>query len=154
MRRMSPLRWIWVALLIVTALTACSGAPKLSDDGRLVRDVHALIGELERAYERRDRPAFMAGVAAQFPGRDALQGSADAAFERFSHIELALTVERVHLEGKTATVYLHWDGQWRASADQPIVRQGTARFVVDAEIRPLLTAVLGDNPFAVSPARL
>lgn len=149
MRRMS--RWRCIALLVVTALTACSGTPKLSDDGRLVRDVNALIGELERAYERRDRPALMDGVAALFPARDALQRSAEAAFERFNHIELALTVERVHLEGKTATVYLHWDGLWQVSADQPITRQGTARFVIDSETRPLLTAVLGDNPFAARP---
>ncbi len=141
-----------MALLIATALTACSSAPKLSDDGRWVRDVHALIVDLERAYERRDQSAFMDDVAAQFAGRDALQRAAETTFERFDRIELAFTVERVHLENTTATVYLHWDGQWRASAGQPFVRQGTARFVVDAAPRPLLTAVLGDNPFIAGPA--
>lgn len=142
-----------IVLLIVTVLTACSGAPKLSDDGRVVRDVHALILDLERAYEGRDRAALMAGVAAQFSERDALDRAAEATFARFDQVELVLTVERIHLEKKTATVYLHWDGQWRQSADPPIARQGTARFVVDAEPRPLLTAVVGDNPFAAGSAR-
>jgi hypothetical protein len=129
-------------------LSACSSAPKLSDDGRLVRDVNALVVELGRAYEQRDIGALMAGVATQFPEREALQRGAEATFERFDRIELTLTIERVHLEGKTATVFLHWDGQWRTSAAAPVIRQGSARFVVDTDHGPTLAAVLGDNPFS------
>jgi ketosteroid isomerase-like protein len=139
-------------LLVIMALSACSSAPKLSDDGRLVRDVDAFVAELGRAYEHRDLTALMDGVATQFPEREALQRTAEAVFDRFDNIDLALTVERVHLEGKTATVYLHWDAQWRAAGGAPIARQGTARFVVETDDRPVLTAVLGDNPFAASPS--
>lgn len=149
MRRM--LGWSRAAVAAMIVLSACSSAPKLSDDGRLVREVNALVAELGRAYEQRDATALMAGVATQFPERDALQQAAEAAFGRFDRIELALTVERVHLEGEIATVFLHWDAQWRTSATAPIVRQGTARFVVDTEHRPALVAVVGDNPFSPAP---
>ncbi len=132
-------------------LSACSGAPKLSDDGRLVRDVNVLVTELGRAYEQRDITALMDDVATQFPERDALRRAAEAAFGRFDRIELTLIVERVHLEGTTATVFLHWDGQWRASSAAPIIRQGTARFVVDTAQSPALVAVSGDNPFSPAP---
>lgn len=151
MRRMS--RWgLTALLLILTVSSACSSAPKLSDDGRLVRDVTALIGELERAYEQRDERGVMAGVAEDFPDRDAFRRNVAATFERFDRIELTPTIERVHLDGKSATVSLHWDAQWTVSGKAPIARQGTARFVVDAEGRPALTAVLGDNPFTAGAA--
>ncbi|MEW6682611.1 MAG: hypothetical protein AB1451_06765 [Nitrospirota bacterium] len=136
----------------MSALYACSSAPKLSDDGRLVRDVAALVAELERAYEHRDGAALMSGVATQFPDRETLQRTAQAAFDQFDRIDLALTIERIHLEGQTATVSLHWDAQWRAAGSAPIARQGTARFLVETDVRPVLTAVLGDNPFVASPS--
>lgn len=139
--------WSQAGILVMIVLGACSGAPKLTDDGRLVRDVNALIAGLGRAYEQRDATSLMAGVATQYPERDALRRAAEEAFGRFDRIELTLTVERIHLEGKTATVFLHWDGQWRTAAAAPVVRQGSARFVVDTDSAPALAAVAGDNPF-------
>lgn len=150
MRRMPW--WGRIAFLVTVALHACSSAPKLSDDGRLVRDVAAFVAELERAYEHRDGTALMTGVSKQFPEREALQRTAETVFDRFERIELGLTIERIHLEGKSATVYLHWDAQWRAAGSAPITRQGTARFEVETDARPVLIAVLGDNPFAASPS--
>jgi hypothetical protein len=136
----------------MVGLHACSSTPKLTDDGRLVRDVAAFVAELERAYEDRDKAALLAGVATQFPDREALQRTVEGVFDRFDRIELGLIIERVHLEAKTATVYLHWDAQWRADGSAPIAGQGTARFEVETEGRPVLTAVVGDNPFAASPS--
>ncbi len=148
MRRMSG--WGRAGVLAMMVLSACSGAPKLSDDGRLVRDVNALVTDLGRAYERRDMAAFMEKVATQFPERAAFQRTTEAVVGRFDRIEMTFTVERVHLEGKTATVFLHWDGQWRAAAAAPLIRQGTARFVVATDQAPTLVAVSGDNPFVSS----
>jgi hypothetical protein len=151
MRRMFQWR-LMTLLLVLSASSACSGTPKLTDDGRLIRDVTVLVGDLDRAYEARDESGLMAGVAAQFPDRDAFRQAAKSTFDRFERIALTPTIDRVHLEGKTATVFLHWDAQWTASGSSPIAKQGTARFVVDAENRPVLTAVLGDNPFTADPA--
>jgi len=144
--------WGRAAFLVMVVLQACSSTPKLSDDGRRVRDVTTFVSELDRAYEHRDATALMSGVAKQFSEREALQRTAEAVFDRFDRIELGLTIERIHLEGKTATVFLHWDGQWRAGGSAPIARQGTARFEVDTDPRPVLTAVLGDNPFVANPS--
>jgi len=138
-------------LLVMAALQACSSTPKLSDDGRLVRDVTAFVAELERAYEARDMRALMNGVATRFPDREDLQRTAQEVFDQYDHIDLTLTIERVHLEGKTATVYSHWDAQWRAAGGAPITRQGSARFEIDTDASPTLAAVLGDNPFAARP---
>ena len=141
-----------VVFVVLAALQACSSTPKLSDEGRSVRGVVGLVTDLEHAYEQRDESALMAGMAKEFPDRETLQRTVQSVFDRFDRIDLTITVERIHLEGETATVYLHWDAQWRAQGSAPIARQGTARFEVGTDGRPMLTAVLGDNPFAATPA--
>ncbi|MFZ5876176.1 MAG: hypothetical protein ACOYXU_07170 [Nitrospirota bacterium] len=146
MRRMS---WQWRAAVVCLAvLSACAGGPKLTDDGRRVQGVAEFVAELGHAYERRDASAVMAGIAPSFADREALRRDVEAAAAGFDEIELPLTIERIHLDADTATVYLRWDGQWRAAGREPIVRQGAARFIVDTRERSLLTAVIGDTPFA------
>jgi hypothetical protein len=150
MRRMpkSSLRCLAVLFL---GIAACSGGPELSDDGRSVRRVDGLVMALARAYEQKDLQALLAGTSPTMPVRDALRGSAERAFARYDRIELAVSIDRVHLDGKTATVFLHWDGRWAQTARDPLIRQGTARFVVDASDPALLTDVVGESPFAPLP---
>jgi hypothetical protein len=145
MRRMSWKGRSTVIFLVV--LSACAGGPKLTDDGRRVQAVTEFISELGHAYERRDAAAVMAGVAPSFADRDALRRGVEAAAAEFDKIDLPLTIERIHLDADSATVYLRCDGQWRAAGREPIVRQGAARFIVDTRERSLLTAVIGDTPF-------
>jgi hypothetical protein len=145
MRRMS-----WrsrSAVVFLLALSACAGGPKLTDDGRRVEAVAEFVSELGHAYERRDAAAVMAEIAPTFADRDAVRRDVEAAAAGFDDIDLPLTIERIHLDADTATVYLRWDGQWRAAGREPIVRQGAARFIVEIRERPLLTAVIGDTPF-------
>lgn len=145
MRRMS---WRWrAAVVFVLVLGACAGGPKLTDDGRRIRAVAEFVAQLGHAYERRDAAAVMAGIAPSFADRDALRRDVEAAAAGFEEIDLPLTIERIHLESDTATVYVRWDGQWRAAGRDPIVRQGASRFIVDTRERPLVTAVIGDMPF-------
>jgi hypothetical protein len=136
-----------LAFVFLVMLSACAGGPKLTDDGRRVQAVAEFVAELGHAYERRDAAAVMADIAPAFADRDALRRDVEAAAAEFDDIDLPLTIERIHLEADTATVYVLWDGQWRAAGRDPIVRQGAARFIVDTGARSLLTAVIGDTPF-------
>jgi hypothetical protein len=147
MRRMSWQRLALVVLLMV--LSACAGAPKLTDDGRRVQSVNAFLGELSHAYERRDATMVMAAISPRFTDREPLRRQIDATFEEFGDIELAFAIERIQLDPETATVYLRWDGEWRAAGRAPIVRQGAARFVVETGARTALAAVIGDTPFGL-----
>jgi hypothetical protein len=145
MRRMSWRCRSVVVFLVV--LSACAGGPKLTDDGRRVQAVAEFVAELGHAYERRDADAVMADIAPSFADRDALRRDVESAAAEYDKIDLPLTIERIHLDPDTATVYLRWDGQWRAAGREPIARQGAARFIVDTRERSLLTAVIGDTPF-------
>jgi hypothetical protein len=139
--------WCRTAVVFLAVLSACAGTPKLTEDGRRVQVVAAFVGELGHAYERRDATAVMAGIAPSFADRDELRRNVESAVAGFDDIDLALTIERIHLDVETATVYLRWDGRWRAAGRDPIVRQGAARFIVETGERSLLTAVVGDMPF-------
>jgi len=135
----------------VLCLAACAGGPQLSEDARLVRRVEGVVVSLARAYERKDAHALFDGVAPTLPGRESLRAAAEDAFARFDRIELALSIERVHLEGSAATVFVHWDGRWRRTGREPLARQGTARFVVAAGDDAQLIDVVGENPFGPVP---
>lgn len=150
MRRM-PFASLSRLLVLVVSLAACAGAPKLSDDARSVLRVEGLLASLTRAYQAKAAPDFFAGMAPTLRDREALRKAVVDAFARYDHIELTLSVDRVHLEGKIVTVFLHWDGRWRQSAHEPIIRQGTARFLVEDGESPLLTDVVGENPFVPIP---
>ncbi len=145
MRRMS---WRYrLVVVFLAVLSACAGAPKLTEDGRRVQVVAAFVGELSHAYERRDATAVMAGIAPSFADREGLRRTVESTVAEFDDIDLALTIERIHLDAEAATVYLRWDGRWRAAGRDPIVRQGAARFIVETGERSLLVAVVGDMPF-------
>jgi hypothetical protein len=145
MRRM--LWWCRAGVVVLLALSGCAGAPKLTDDGRRIQDVDAFVAAIGHAYERRDAAGVMNAVAQDFADRDALRRELEATFARFDAIGLALTIERIHLDGDAATVYLRWDGRWRAAEREPILRQGAARFLVRTRERSELAAVVGDTPF-------
>jgi hypothetical protein len=150
MRRMS---WrIRSAVVVLAVLSACAGGPKLTEDGHRVQAVAELVADLGDAYERRDPAAVMAEIASSFADREALRRDVEAAAAGFDDIDLTLTIERIHLEADTATVYLRWDGQWRAAGREPIARQGAARFIVATGVRPRLTGVVGDTPFIAAGA--
>lgn len=150
MRRM-PLTSLPRLLVVTACLAACAGAPKLSDDARSVFRVQGLVASLARAYQDKAAQDLFAGMAPALRDRETFRKTVEDAFARYDHIELTLSVDRVHLEGKTVTVFLHWDGRWRQSAREPIIRQGTARFLVEDGASPLLTDVVGENPFAPIP---
>jgi hypothetical protein len=142
---MSWRRPVVVVLLVV--LSGCAGAPKLTDDGRRVQRVDEFLGALGHAYERRDATAVMAAISPQFADRETMRREMESAFAEFGDIELSFAIERIQLDPETATVYLRWDGAWRAAGRAPVVRQGSARFVVATGERTALAAVVGDTPF-------
>jgi hypothetical protein len=150
MRRM-PLATLPRLVVLTVCLAACAGAPKLSDDARLVFRVEGLVASLARAYQEKAAQDLFAGMAPTLRDRETLRKTVEEVFARYDQIELTLSVDRVHLEGKTVTVFLHWDGRWRQSAHEPIIRQGTARFLVEDGEPPLLTDVVGENPFVPTP---
>ena len=152
MPRMSNLgRLAYVGLAICLVAVACSSAPTLSEDAAAVRRVDALIASLGDAYRGRAVDRLMAGFAPSFSGSEQLRQAAEEVFVRFDRIELTIVVDRMHLEGKTATVFLHWDGRWRSDDKDPLLRQGTARFVVMTGGPAVITEVTGGNPFGVVP---
>lgn len=133
-------------MLVIVA--ACSNGPHLSDDGRWIHRVSDLVASLERSYQRENLSGLLAGMAPTMPGREAVREAAEAAFARYDRIDLALTVDRIHLDGPTATVFLHWDGRWGTpDSDDGMVRQGAARFVVASGEPLLVSDILGDSPF-------
>lgn len=142
------LRWVVVSILLVSA--ACSSGPHLTDDGRSINRVSALVKVLERAYQQEDLEALLAGTTPDMPGREAMQEAAQQAFARYARIELAVTIDRIHLDGPTATVFVHWDGRWAGPSSDAFVRQGAARFVVASGTQVLVSEIVGDNPFAAS----
>ncbi len=146
MRRM-PLASLPRLLVLMVCLAACAGAPKLSDDAKSVLRVEGSVASLARAYQEKAAQDLFAAMAPALRDREIFRKAVEDAFARYDHIELTLSVDRVHLEGKTITVFLHWDGRWRQSAHEPIIRQGTARFLVEDGEPPLLIDVVGENPF-------
>lgn len=140
-----------VGLTVYLIVVACSSAPTLSDDARTVHQVDALIVSLADAYRGRAVDRLMAGFAPSLSGNEGLRQAAEGVFARFNQIELTIVVDRMHLEGKTVTVFLHWDGRWRSDEKDPVARQGTARFVVAAGDPAVITEVIGENPFGAVP---
>jgi len=152
MPRMSLIARLWsVGLTLSLIVVACASAPTLSEDAKAVQRVDALIVSLADAYRGRAVDRLMAGFAPSVSGNEQLRHTAEGVFARFDQIELTIVVDRMHFEGNTATVFLHWDGRWRSDEKDPLLRQGTARFVVAAGSPAMITEVIGENPFGTVP---
>jgi len=139
------------AVLTLWCSAACSGAAPLSEDARIAREADALVVSMARAYESKDLSGVMAGLAARLSDRQEIEQATRQAFDRFDRIELAISVDRIHLEGREVTVFAHWDGRWREANRVPIVRQGTVRLVMAAGTPVLVVQITGHNPFGLVP---
>jgi hypothetical protein len=118
------------------------------DHDRIVR-IDAAVEALRRAYVERDRSNFE-DLLLPSGQLDPLLRDVQADFDTFHDITLEFAIERMMIDGDTADVFVHWQGQWRRNeADAGLRQRGHARLQWSGVQSVLLRDVEGDLPFGM-----
>ncbi len=145
-------RYVCYAALFVASLSELGCAAKAiqykEDHDRIVR-IDAAVEALRRAYAERDYSGFENLLLPS--GRlDPLQRDVQSDFEAFHDIALEFAIERMLIDGDTADVFVHWQGQWKHDPSDAGIRQrGHARLQWTGIQSILLRDVEGDLPFGM-----
>ena len=145
-------RYVCYAALFIASLSELGCATKAiqykEDHDRIVR-IDAAVEALRRAYAERDYSGFESLLLPS--GRlDPVQRDVQSDFEAFHDIALEFAIERMLIDGDTADVFVHWQGQWkRDPSDAGIRQRGHARLQWTGIQSILLRDVEGDLPFGM-----
>ncbi|HEX2055697.1 MAG TPA: hypothetical protein VHF07_04335 [Nitrospiraceae bacterium] len=118
------------------------------DHDRIVR-IDAAVEALRRAYAERDRSGFE-DLLLPSGQLDPLLRDVQADLDMFHDITLEFAIERMMIDGDTADVFVHWQGQWRRNdSDADLRQRGHARLQWFGVQSVLLRDVEGDLPFGM-----
>lgn len=105
------------------------------------------VEALRQAYVTKDASA-MKDLTAPIGSLDSLRREAESDFEAFQDIALEFRIERIMIEGENVDVYVHWQGVWKRTPDDPGFHQrGHSRLQWSGTTDVLLQGVQGDLPF-------
>jgi hypothetical protein len=129
---------------------ACGGKTiQYPDDHDRYRRIDKAVESLRQAYEKKDA-SKIASLMVPTDQIDRLQRDIDNDFESFASITLGFAIERIMIDGDDVDVYVHWQGLWRKTLDDPGLRQrGHTRLQWVGTLSILLRGVDGDSPFGM-----
>lgn len=144
----------WAALVCLAAagfILACSSKELRypADHARFQR-VDAAVEGLRKAYVARDASGVRSLLLPLDP-LERLTAEIEKDFQQFEDISVEFSIERIVIDGETIDVFIHWQGQWKRTAEDPGVRgrgHGVLRWVGVQSI--LLKGVEGDLPFGMA----
>ncbi len=150
---------VWSAVLLcmawsfVQALGCSSKEVRYPLDHARYRRIDAAVESLRKAYVGKDQSRIQSVMLPSDP-LDRLQREISKDFENFQEISLDFTIERIVIEGETIDVFVHWQGQWKRTPDDPGLRErGHARLRWVGVQSILLNSVDGDLPFGMASRR-
>jgi hypothetical protein len=141
-----PFLWIFSVALMV----GCAGKTLQykEDHDRIVR-IDQAVEALRKAYVERDRSGVEA-LLLPSGNLDQLQREMYSDFDTFRDIQLEFAIERILIEGDNIDVFVHWQGQWKRSPEDPGTRQrGHGRLSWVGTQSILLQEAQGDLPFGM-----
>jgi hypothetical protein len=150
---MNTIQGAVTALLSATLLSASLGCgSKLiqfpEDHERFLR-IDKTVESLRQSYEKKEL-STMASLMVPTEQLERLQRDAAQDFEAYDKLALQFTIERIMIENDDIDVYVHWQGLWRKTPDDPGFRQrGHTRLQLVGTTAILLKAVQGDAPFGM-----
>jgi len=140
-----------VLLSLALAAGACSSSktPQYPADHERIRSIDRAVDALRDAYQEKNRSGFRSLIQSG-EELDGIQRQVDDDFEAYHTISLEFKIERVIIDGGDVDVYVHWQGVWKAQADDMGLRQrGHARLRWVGTDTVLLRGVQGDMPFGM-----
>jgi len=139
----------WIMLIALVGGACSSKTPQYPADHVRIRTIDGAVDALRDAYQQKNRSGFRALMQSGDPS-DSLQRQVEEDFEAYQAISLEFKVERIMIEGDNIDVYVHWQGVWKAQADDAGMRQrGHARLRWVGTDTVLLRGVQGDLPFGM-----
>lgn len=150
-RTRSVLSCAGLLMVLMLAVGACSSSktPQYPADHDRIRSIDRAVDALRDAYQEQNRSGFRSLMQSS-EQLDSLQSQVEDDFEAFHAISLEFKIERVMIDGDNIDVYVHWQGVWKAQADDTGMRQrGHARLQWIGTDTILLRGVQGDLPFGM-----
>lgn len=150
---MSTIRGATAALLPAILLSASFGCgSKLiqfpEDHERFLR-IDKAVESLRQSYVKKEL-STMASLMVPTEQLERLQRDAAQDFEAYDSLALQFTIERIMIENDDIDVYVHWQGVWKKTSDDPGSRQrGHIRLQWVGTTVILLKAVQGEAPFGM-----
>lgn len=142
-----------LAWSVVQALGCSSKEARYPLDHARYRRIDAAVDSLRKAYAEKDQSGIQS-VMLPSDSLDRLQREIRKDFEAFQEIALDFSIERIVIDGETIDVFVHWQGQWKRTTDEPSLRQrGHARLRWVGVQSILLHSVDGDLPFGMASRR-
>ncbi len=151
---MSTIRVATTALLPAILLAASLGCgSKLiqfpEDHERFLR-IDKAVESLRQSYVKKE-PSSMSSLMVPTEQLERLQRDAAKDFEAYDSLALQFTIERIMIDNDDIDVYVHWQGVWKKTPDDPGFRQrGHTRLQWVGTTAILLKAVQGDAPFGMN----
>jgi hypothetical protein len=141
---------LWVLCILLGSAACSSKGPQYPEDhARYVR-LDQAVEAFRNAYSRKD----LSMIRSLMARNDALAGVESEIkkdFEQFGEISLDFSISRVVINGDDMDVFIHWQGQWRQSPNEPGIRDrghGMLRWTGVQSI--LLNGAEGDLPFGMA----
>ena len=148
---MMPKWWICagMAFVIAGAIGCSSKTIQYPEDHERYLKIDKAVESLRRAYVKKDGSA-MTALMVPIESLERLQHEAESDFDLYQAIALEFRVERIIIENDDIDVYVHWQGVWKKTPDDPGLRQrGHARLQWVGTKAVLLRDVQGDVPFGM-----
>ena len=138
-------------LCILFGCVACSskGPQYPEDHARYVR-LDQAVEAFRNAYTRKDL-SMIQSLMVQSDALAGVETEIKMDFQQFGEISLDFTISRVVINGDDMDVFIHWQGQWKPSANEAGIRDrghGMLRWTGIHSI--LLTGTGGDLPFGMA----
>jgi hypothetical protein len=141
---------LWVLCILLGSAACSSKGPQYPEDhARYVR-LDQAVEAFRNAYSRKD----LSMIQSLMVRNDALAGVESEIkkdFEQFGEISLDFSISRVVINGDDMDVFIHWQGQWKQSPNEPGIRDrghGMLRWTGVQSI--LLNGAEGDLPFGMA----
>lgn len=143
-----------IGLAAAGLILACSSKELRypADHARFQR-IDAAVEALRKAYMDKDASGIQALLLPLDP-LERLTAEIEKDFQQFEDISVEFSIERIVIDGETIDVFIHWQGQWKRTAEDSGVRErghGVLRWVGVQSI--LLKGVEGDLPFGMAARR-
>jgi hypothetical protein len=142
-----------IILAVLLASSAC-GAKKPPEQAAIKsRNVLSVLREMNSSYEKKNLDAFLTGVAADFPEREAFAKSVAGVFAKYETIQFNIQYTRMLImiedKGRIKTTFT-WDAQWK-TAEGTSVKDGARVTLVFEPAGYKLASIEGKNPFLAQP---
>jgi hypothetical protein len=143
---------IIMAMILATSF-ACSSKKPPEPAAIRTKSALSVLRDLNRAYEKKDLAAFMAGVSPSYRDREAFEKTLSSVFAKYETIrfdiqfsKMIIMIDSINQAKATFT----WEGEWRAAGGL-YIKDGARVTLIFEQKDNKLVAIEGKNPFIPQP---